>query len=113
MRSATPWLLAAAASVSLSAVSAANDLVITGVLDGPLSGGTPKAVELYVLADIPDLSLYGVGSANNGQGSDGEEFTFPAVAATAGSFIYVASESSEFNNFFWLCAGLRLRRDGH
>ena len=64
--------------LSLSAVSItfAQDMVITGVVDGPLSGGTPKAVELCVLNDIPDLSIYGVGSANNGGGSDGEEFTF-------------------------------------
>ena len=30
-------------------------MVITGVVDGPLSGGTPKAIELYVLSDIPDF----------------------------------------------------------
>ena len=49
--------------------------------------------------DIADLSQYGIGSANNGGGSDGEEFTFPAVAATAGQFIYVSSQSSQFTNF--------------
>ena len=57
----------------------AQDLVITGVVDGPLTGGTPKAIEFCALNDIPDLSAYGFGSANNGGGSDGEEFTFPAV----------------------------------
>lgn len=76
-----------------------SDLVITGVIDGPLSGGLPKAVEIYVRNDIADLSAYGLGSANNGGGTDGEEFTFPAVAATAGSFIYVASESTGFTSF--------------
>lgn len=75
-------------------------LLITGVIDGDLSGGLPKAVELYAMADIVDLSVYGFGSANNGEGSDGEEFTFPAVAVTAGSFIYVASESPQFSTFF-------------
>ncbi len=78
----------------------ANDLIITGVLDGPLSGGTPKAIEFYVANDIPDLSLYGFGSANNGGGSDGQEFTFPAVAATAGDYIYVATETTNFTAFF-------------
>ena len=77
-----------------------NDLVITGAYDGPLTGGAPKGVELYVINDISDLSQYGIGSANNGGGSDGEEFTFPAVSVTAGQFIYVASESTEFANFF-------------
>lgn len=79
-----------------------NSLIITGVYDGPLTGGTPKGVELYVLQDINDLSLYGVSSANNGGGSTAGniEFTFPAVAATEGTFIYVASEATEFANFF-------------
>jgi hypothetical protein len=81
-------------------VSGCGNLVITGVIDGPLTGGVPKAIELYALADIPDLSVYGVGSANNGGGSDGEEFSFPADAVTAGTFIYVASETTNFNNFF-------------
>jgi len=78
----------------------ANDLIITGVIDGPITGGVPKAIEVYVVNNIADLSQYGVGSANNGGGSDGEEFTFPAVAATAGDYIYIATESVEFNNFF-------------
>lgn len=74
-------------------------LIITGVLDGPLSGGLPKAVEIFVTADVADLSIYGIGSANNGGGSDGEEFTFPAVAVTAGTYIYVSSEMPGFTEF--------------
>ena len=77
-----------------------QDLIITGVFDGPLSGGTPKVVELYVLNDIPDLSIYGLGAANNGGGTDGEEYTFPADAATQGSFIYVTDTETEFASFF-------------
>ena len=79
----------------------AEDLVITGVIDGPLSGGIPKAVELFVINDVADLSTCGVGFANNGGGTDGQEFTFPeGSTATAGSYIYVASESVGFSNFF-------------
>ncbi len=77
-----------------------TSMVITGIIDGPLSGGTPKAVEFYVIQDIPDLSIYGFGSANNAGGSDGQEFTFPAISATSGTFIYVANESTQFNNWF-------------
>lgn len=84
----------------LTTASLGQSMVITGVIDGPLTGGTPKAIEFFVTANITDLSQYGFGSANNGGGSDGEEFTFPAVAATAGDFIYVASETTEFTNFF-------------
>ncbi len=75
-------------------------LIITGVFDGPLTGGVPKTIELYVTEDISDLSIYGLGAANNGGGTDGEEFTFPADAATAGSFIYIASEAPGFTTFF-------------
>ena len=92
--------MALAISVAGLTPITASDLVITGVVDGPLSGGVPKAVELCVLADIPDLSAYGIGSANNGGGSDGEEFTFPAGPASAGTFLYVASEASGFSSFF-------------
>ena len=83
-----------------AAPPAGSDLIITGVIDGPLSGGTPKAIEVYALNDVADLSLYGLGSANNGGGSDGEEFTFPADSASAGDFIYVASESPQFTAWF-------------
>ena len=81
-------------------VPSEDNLVITSVFDGPLTGGTPKGVELYVINDINDLSAYGIGSANNGGGSDGQEFTFPAVTAAAGDYIYLASDSASFNNWF-------------
>jgi predicted extracellular nuclease len=75
-------------------------LVISGIIDGPLTGGLPKAIELTALADIADLSIYGLGSANNGGGSDGEEFTFPSGSISRGDVIYVATESAEFTSFF-------------
>ncbi|MCZ4410731.1 T9SS type A sorting domain-containing protein [Cryomorphaceae bacterium 1068] len=77
-----------------------SDLIITAVFDATLTGGTPKGAEIYVLNDVADLSVYGIGSANNGGGSDGEEFTFPAVSAMEGDFIYVSSDSARFNEFF-------------
>ncbi|MFT2090290.1 ExeM/NucH family extracellular endonuclease [Paraglaciecola sp. 2405UD69-4] len=90
-----PALLAALCASTVQA----NDLVITGVIDGPLSGGTPKAVEIFVLNDIADLSVCGLGSANNGGGSDGQEYTFNSGPATAGSYIYIASESAGFESY--------------
>ncbi len=77
-------------------------LMITAAYDGPLTGGTPKGIELYVLEDIADLSEYGVSSANNGSGTTAPnaEYTFPAVSATAGDYIYVTTDSANFNNFF-------------
>jgi endonuclease I len=75
-------------------------LTITGVVDGPLTGGTPKAIELFAYEGIEDLSIYGLESANNGSSASGEEFTLPADGVSAGTFIYVASESPNFNAFF-------------
>lgn len=80
--------------------STSSQLIISGVIDGDLSGGNPKAVELYALSDIADLSAYGIGTANNGGGRDGEEFTFPSDSATAGDYITIATESTGFNDFF-------------
>ena len=77
-----------------------SPLILTAVFDGTLSGGTPKGVEVYVAQDVPDLSVCGIGSANNGDGSDGQEFTFPADSVNAGEFIYVATETDNFNAYF-------------
>ena len=77
-----------------------QDLIITGVIDGPLSGGVPKAVELYVVNDVADLSAYGLNAAFNGGNPGTQEFTFPVASASAGSFVYVASEAPGFTSFF-------------
>ena len=94
-------LLPAIALLLLGLTRAASaELVITGVFDGPLTGGIPKAVEVYVVSNVADLSIYGIGAANNGGGTDGEEFTFPAGGATAGTYLYIATESPQFEAFF-------------
>jgi hypothetical protein len=82
--------------------AATNALVITGAYDGPLSGGTPKGIELYALEDIADLSLFGISVASNGTGSSNGTiaYTFPADAVSAGTFIYLATESPQFTAFF-------------
>lgn len=77
-----------------------SNLVITGVIDGPLTGGLPKAIQLYALDDIVDLSAYGLGSANNGGGSAGIEFAFPAQPVQKGTVLYVATESTGFASYF-------------
>ncbi|EAQ04933.1 extracellular nuclease [Pseudooceanicola batsensis HTCC2597] len=64
-----------------------------------MPGGLPKAIELFVTEDVADLSIYGIGSANNGGGSDGEEFTLSG-SATAGDHIYIASETDGFTDYF-------------
>ncbi len=95
-------------------------LMITGVVDpqgGNGSGGNTagaKGVELYALQDIPDLSVYGIGAANNGGGSDGVEFTFPADAISAGTCILVTDSSNvtNFLNFFGVDASYLVASGG-
>lgn len=84
-------IVALLAVLAMVPAAANAQLVITGVMDGPLSGGVPKVVELFACSDIPDMSIYGLGCANNGGGTDGVEFTFPADAVAAGTFIYCES----------------------
>jgi hypothetical protein len=74
-------------------------IIISGVFDGPLSGGTPKGVELFVRENVTDLDDYALGSANNGGGTDGAEFTGMDGSASAGSYIYVANEGSNDGSF--------------
>lgn len=75
-------------------------LMISGIGDGPLFNGTPKFVELYVLEDIPDLSIYGLETIHNGSGVSGVEFTFPALKATRGQYLYVTTDASRFRHWF-------------
>ncbi|MEO1254557.1 MAG: hypothetical protein AAFY41_06680, partial [Bacteroidota bacterium] len=76
-----------------------NDLVITAVFDGDLSGGLPKGVEIYAINSVADLSVYSIGSANNGGGTDGPEFALSG-SVDAGNYFYVASEVTSFTAFF-------------
>ena len=87
-------------SIVVLPASSGVGLVLTGVIDGPLAGGMPKAVEMVAIEDIPDLSVYGVGSANNGGGTDGVEYTFPPVSLAAGSCIVLSNDSTGFFEFF-------------
>ena len=86
-------------TLAVCSMSYGQDMVITGVIDGPLSGGTPKLIEVYVINDIADLSTYGIGCANNGGGTDGQELAF-AGSATAGDFIYISTNAEDLTTYF-------------
>ena len=57
----------------------ANALVLGAVLDltVPEAGSNGKAVVVQAFEDVDDLSLYGIGVANNGGGTDGQEYISP------------------------------------
>ena len=80
-----------------------NSLAIVGLFDNA-TGSSPRGMEIEVLADITDLSIFGTGSATNGNGGGVQEFTFPAVAASTGDIIYVlaSGQVASFNTFFGL-----------
>ncbi len=76
-------------------------LILTAVFDGPLPGGLPKGIEIYVAENVSDLSAFGIGVAANGNSSNGTPgFTFPADMVTAGTFLYVSLEDVNFFDFF-------------
>ena len=74
-----------------------NAVILTGVIH---AGSAPKALEFYVTDDLETLGQYALGTAQNGGGTDGVEWTFPDEAAEAGSFIYVANDPDAFTTFF-------------
>ena len=82
-------------TVSEAAPPATAALSLQGIMDIDISGGVGKGVHLLATADIADLSVYALGSANNQQGTDGAEFTLPVVAVTSGQHILVTNSSSD------------------
>ena len=80
-------------------------LSLQGILDFDLpSGGTDgKAIHLIANSDIPDISVYGIGIANNGGGSDGQEDDFPVMSVAAGDHILFARSPLAMENYFGLC----------
>lgn len=82
-----------------------SDLTFTAIMDltTPSAGNTGKAILLTANQSISDLSIYGFGSATNGGGSDGQEYTFPAISINAGQHIIVCRDSTALSNYFNGC----------
>lgn len=75
-----------------------SQLMITGIIDGPLPGGLPKAIQLFALEDIADLSVYGLDATT----ATGARFTFPDQAVAAGAVVYVSVEAEGFAAYLGL-----------
>nr|MBX2873243.1 hypothetical protein [Saprospiraceae bacterium] len=71
-------------------------LMITGLFSH--NRNSERGIELYVLEDIPDLSIYAIGVVNTAAGSEGPEF-YLSGAATAGQFLYLALYPETFQDF--------------
>lgn len=95
------------AAVTILIMEQPAPLMLKGVMaltwDGQASSNEGKAVHLYANEAIADLSVYGLGIANNGGGTDGQEYTFPAISVAAGDHILVARETALISAYFEDC----------
>ena len=82
-----------------------NALTLQGILDldVPSAGSDGKAIHLVAIADIADLSEFGIGVANNGGGTDGMEEVFPVMSVSAGDNILLARSASAMESYFSDC----------
>ena len=78
------------------------NLVLSGVLDLdlPSAGSTGKAVIVQAMNDIEDLSWYGIGVANNGGGTDGQEYTFPDIPLDSGTVVWIVRDAAAYAAYF-------------
>lgn len=75
-----------------SQVGMAQEVIITGILDGTITGGTPKVVELYVNGTNVDLSNYRLEAGDDGKGYD----RFGILSGTySNEFVYLLG--ADFN----------------
>ena len=111
-----------AASVTTDSPVINSDLIITGIMDGPLSGGTPKALEIYAMNDVADISSYTVQFAGNGSATYNVAAQLPAIGLNAGDFYYVTTDSAQFYAYLGFSAdqkggawpnGLYINGDDH
>ena len=73
-----------------------TQVTVTGLVDGTLSGATPRAVELYVSGSV-DLSAYSLDRYANG-GTDGTPTALTGTYTDA--FVYVVNDAAAFASVF-------------
>ena len=85
--------------------SQVNSLQLQGIIDFDLvsAGYTGKALHLKANSNISDLSNYGIGVANNGNGGDGQEYSFPSISVQAGDHILLARDTIAMATYFNSC----------
>jgi len=77
-----------------------NELVLQGIMDLSIDG---KGIHLFATADIADLSIYGIGVADNGGGSNGQDLTLPMISVSAGDNILLAQTPSAMEAYLGYC----------
>ena len=91
-------------------ISSQNNLELIGVLDldVPTGGSTGKAIHVKANQNISVLSIYGIGIANNGGGTDGQEYTFPSISLNTGEQVIVCRDTAAINSYFVGCTPFNL-----
>jgi hypothetical protein len=82
-----------------------NHLSLKGITDfiTPTAGSSGKAIYLVANEAIPNLSIYGLGIANNGGGTDGQEYRFPIKSVQQGSQIILVRDSAALAIYMSSC----------
>ena len=86
-------------------IQCANELSLKGITDFKIPFGTSAGKSIHLIADtnITNLSIYGIGVANNGGGTNGQELRFPAIAVAKGNQIIVVRDSASIASYFGEC----------
>ncbi|MBI1316704.1 T9SS type A sorting domain-containing protein [bacterium] len=79
-----------------------SDLMIVGSVDGPLTGGVPKVIELYAINAVADLSEYSLKLYANGSATPTTTIltNLGNGSLNAGDRFYVESTTTGFFNYF-------------
>ena len=78
-------------------------LSLKGIMNFDIGNTQGKAIHLVAISDIPDLSVFGIGVANNGGGTDGQEETLPAVSVSEGDDILLARSPAAIEGYLGAC----------
>jgi hypothetical protein len=85
-------------------VTSPSPLIITAIFNGPLSGGIPKGIEVFVAQDISNLATCSIRGTNNGGTPSGIGFAIEksmgANSAIKDEFLYFSSEEPGLTAFF-------------
>lgn len=88
-----------------SCMQCTNRLSLKGVTDFKTTIGSSSGKTIHLVADsnISNLSIYGIGIANNGAGTNGQEYRFPAISVAKGSQILVVRDTAAIASYFDDC----------
>ncbi|MEL7159699.1 MAG: hypothetical protein AAFN92_02990 [Bacteroidota bacterium] len=85
--------------VAASGLLSAQEVIITGVLDGTLSGGQPRAIELYVNGTV-DLSTITINRYANGSTAATGNNSVTLSGTFTDAFVYAVREQAPFASVF-------------